>query len=64
MTGKRLRKIVQQVLLMFYTLKKWKYVSLICQQLTLIVILNCLHSFRTENKLKSREKVYKNKDLC
>ena len=26
--------------------------------------LNCLHSFRTENKLKSREKVYKNKDLC
>ena len=24
--------------------------------------LNCLHSFRTENKLKSHEKVYKNKD--
>ena len=26
--------------------------------------LNCLHSFRTENKLKSHEKVCKNKDLC
>ena len=26
--------------------------------------LNCLHSFRTENKLKSHEEVCKNKDLC
>ena len=26
--------------------------------------LNCLHSFRTENKLKSHEKVCKNKDFC
>ena len=26
--------------------------------------LNCLHSFRTENKLKSCEKVCKNKDFC
>ena len=26
--------------------------------------LNCLHSFQTENKLKSHEKVYKNKDFC
>ena len=26
--------------------------------------LNCLHSFRTENKLKSQEKVCKNKDFC
>ena len=26
--------------------------------------LNCLHSFRTENKLKSHEKSYKNKDFC
>ena len=26
--------------------------------------LNCLHSFRTENKLKSREKVCKNKNFC
>ena len=25
--------------------------------------LNCLHSFRTENKLKSHEKVCKNKEL-
>ena len=26
--------------------------------------LNCLHSFATENKHKSHEKVCKNKDLC
>ena len=26
--------------------------------------LNCLHSFRTENKLKSHEKVRKNKHFC
>ena len=26
--------------------------------------LNCLHSFRTENKLKSDEKVCKNKGFC
>ena len=25
---------------------------------------NCFHSFRTENKLKSLEKVCKNKDFC
>ena len=26
--------------------------------------LNCLHSYRTENKLKSHEKICKNKDFC
>ena len=26
--------------------------------------LNCLHSFRTENKIKYHKKVYKNKDFC
>ena len=26
--------------------------------------LNCLHSFRAENKLKSHETVYKKKDFC
>ena len=26
--------------------------------------LNCLHSFRTENKFKSHEKLCKNKDFC
>ena len=26
--------------------------------------LNCLHFFRTENKLKSREKVCRSKDFC
>ena len=26
--------------------------------------LNCLHSLRTENKLKYHEKVYKNNDFC
>ena len=26
--------------------------------------LNCVHSFKTKNKLKSQEKVWKNKDFC
>ena len=26
--------------------------------------LNCLHSFRTEERLKAREKLCKNKDFC
>ena len=26
--------------------------------------LNCLHSFRKENKLECHEKVFKNKDFC
>ena len=26
--------------------------------------LNCLHSYRTGNKLKSQEKACKNKDFC
>ena len=26
--------------------------------------LNCPNSFRTENKLKSHDKIYKNKDFC
>ena len=26
--------------------------------------LNCLHSFRTKNKVRSHEKVCKNKDFC
>ena len=26
--------------------------------------LNCLHSFRTKNKLESHKKVCKNKDFC
>ena len=26
--------------------------------------MNCVQSFRTENKLKSHEKVCKNKDFC
>ena len=33
----RLRKIIQQLLLLFYTLKKWKYVPLMFQKLSLIV---------------------------
>ena len=90
MTGKRLRKIIQQLILMFYTLKKMDicpaYISNInsdCEkQIILLMIpneekesghylaikklsvllneiiskydgLNCLHSFRTENKLVS-----------
>ena len=30
----------------------------------MIYCLNCLHSFRTKNKLKSHEKACKNKDFC
>ena len=26
--------------------------------------MNCLYSFRTENKLKSHEKICRNKDFC
>ena len=26
--------------------------------------LNCLHSFRTQNKLESHEKLFKYKDFC
>ena len=26
--------------------------------------LNCLHSFRTKNKLESHKRVYENKDFC
>ena len=33
MIGKRLRKIIQQLLLIFYILKKKKYVQLIFQKL-------------------------------
>ena len=98
MIGKRLRKIIQQLFLIFCILKKKKYVQLIFQKLIQILIipneekegshyltvkklptllrgiaskhhgdfycLNCLHSFRTENKLKSNDKVCKNKDFC
>ena len=35
MTGKRLRKIIQQLLLMFYTVKKWEYVQRIFQKFNL-----------------------------
>ena len=78
MIGKLLRKIIQQLLLMFCILKKWKYVwnmsllmipngkgwchlaikklSVLLRGITLkyngdFCCLNCLHSFRTENKL-------------
>ena len=87
MTGKRLRIIIQQLLLIFYILKKKNHVQLIFQKLIRIVkslmilnqekeswhylvvkglsallrgipskhdgefyCLNCLHSFRTENR--------------
>ena len=35
MTGKRLRKIIQQLLLMFYTVKKWEYAQRIFQKFNL-----------------------------
>ena len=104
MIGKRLRNITQQLLLIFYILKKkicpavtskidsncekqiivlmipneekegWHYLAV--QKLSALLhgitskhrgdfyCLNCLHSFRTKNKLKSHEKVCENKDFC
>ena len=89
MIGKRLKKIIRQLLLIFCILKKKinnsindstrrkKRLALSCskKQSTLLrgIIskhhgdfyrLNCFHSFRTENKLKSHEKVYRNKYFC
>ena len=105
MIGTGLRKIIQQMFLIFYIPKKKKYVELIFhiynstheKQLILLMIsieekegchylsvkklptllrgvtskhngdfycLKCFHSFRTENELKSHEKVCKNKDFC
>ena len=47
---------------------RWHYLALLHRMTSKIkgdfCCLNCLHSFRTENKLKSREKVCKNKDFC
>ena len=97
MSGKRLRKVIPQLLLMFCILKKNKYTWLIFQNRTqpvkkpwtkkkMMVLssskkipelirqitsklkgdfycLNCHHSFRTENKLKSYKEVCKNKDF-
>ena len=40
MTGKRLRKIIQQLLLMLHALGKWKHSPLIFQKLTQIVKTN------------------------
>ena len=37
MTRKRLRKVIQQLLLMFYALKKWKCIQVIFQKLSQIV---------------------------
>ena len=102
MTGEKLKKIIQQSLLIFYTLKREicptyisKIISNCAKQIILLMIpnvgqkswhylalkklpallrgitydgsnfycLNCHYSFRTGNKLKSHEKVYKNKDF-
>ena len=105
MIGKRLKKIIQLLIFIFYKSKQRRLVQLIFQkknsndekQIILLVIpneereawhylavkkvsislrgtkskrhdhfycLNCLHSFRTESKLKSHEKVCKNKEFC
>ena len=37
MTGKRFRKIIMQMVLVFYILKNWKYVQVIFQKLIRIV---------------------------
>ena len=65
MTGKRLGKIV---------LEEWHYLAV--KNLSTLLrgitskhhgdfyCLNCIHSFRTENKLKSHERVCKTKEIC
>ena len=79
MIGKRLRKKIQ-LFSIFCILKEKKYIQLTSQKLIRIVptllraiaskhyghfyFLNYLHSFRTENKIKSHENVRKNKDFC
>ena len=100
MIGKSLKKIIEQLLLMFYMLKQnptyiskhnsnrenqvillmisqgegWYYLAV--KRLSAILsgitskhhgdfyCLNCLHSFATENKRKSRKKVCENKIFC
>ena len=105
MIWKSLRKITQQLFLIFCMLKKKKYfqnifrnithpwrtnnlindyeqgkrrIALSCSKKKLFALLhkktskhkgdfyclNCLNFFRTEKKLKSHEKVCKNKDFC
>ena len=53
MSGKRLRKIIRQLLLMLYALKKWKYVLLIFQKLTQIVKNKWFCSWSQTKKKKS-----------
>ena len=60
--------------LMIQNRKEWHYIAV--KQLPALLkgmtvknhvgfyCLNCLHSFRTENKLKSHKKVCENKDFC
>ena len=78
MIGKRLIKIIQQLLSIFYILKKneekgWHYLAV--KKLSAFLkgitskrdgdfyYLNCLHSFRTENKVKSHKKVCEKKEF-
>ena len=51
MIGKRLRKLIQQLLLIFYILKKKKYVQLISQKLIRIMKnKNSLNDFKRRKR--------------
>ena len=45
---------------------RWYYLAVkkLSTLLRRITCLNCLHSFRTKNKLESHKKVCNNKDFC
>ena len=69
-----LKRKNQIFFLMIADCEKWHYLavkklSALLRGITLnhkvdFYCLNCLHSFRTENKLKKHEKVCKNHDYC
>ena len=61
----------------FFNDSKWKKMASYCRKKLSALLkngdiynngdfycLNCLHSFRTKNKLESHKKVYENKDFC
>ena len=64
----------QLILLMITDNEKWHYLvvkklSALFKRITSrlhgdVYFLNCLHSFRTENKLKEHENVCQNHDYC
>ena len=65
MIGKRLRKIIWQLFLIFYISRKKKSVQFIFQKIIRIVKKKkILNDPKWRKILSSHEKVYKNKDFC